>query len=143
LSQDRLNAIGQRAPYCTAGASLGPPGFTEQSEGILTWHAGQIYGFDEKYAKARERFVGSLNPKEPSDSMVLWNDYAFASIAFLDRDLETLQAHRNRIARGPDFNGKKANLAVVDHLIQFFDKPYGFAYSGGNTPPSPRKCQVK
>lgn len=97
---------------------------------ILVWHAGQMLGFDGNSVQARVRFVASLDPQEPADAPILWNDYVFASIAFLDHDLETLKAHRERIARGPTFQGKKMNLNVVDNLIQGFDSPYIIAYPG-------------
>src|SRR5207245_2325121 len=90
---------------------------------VLRWHAGQMDAFAGDSAAARPEFVGSVNPEEPADSPVLWNDYVFASVAFLDRDRETLLAHRNRIARGPVFNGKKPNLEVVDHLLEYFNRP--------------------
>lgn len=108
---------------------------------ILTWHAGQIDGFVGDTATARARFISAFDPNEPADSPLLWNDYVLASVAFLDHDLEMLQAHRNRIARGPvGPNGKPGNLNVVDNLIKYFDKSYGVAYSGGNSPLEARVC---
>ena len=106
--------------------------------GILSWHAGQLYGFDGQFDKARTRFVASYNLEEPKDVDLLWNDYVIASIAFLDHDLETLKAHRNRIARAP---GYKPNLSFVDNLLKYFDSPYGVAYSGGQEGLKPQRCQ--
>jgi hypothetical protein len=107
---------------------------------ILTWHAGQLYGFKNDSVNARTRFVASLDPKEAVDSMILWNDYVIGSVAFLDHDLEILKAHRNKIAAGPTLNGKKPNLNIMDSFIARFDQPYGVAYSGGVQPAAPKVC---
>jgi hypothetical protein len=120
--------------------ALRKPDLKASELSVITWHAGQLHGFDGNYSKARVDFVASLNPNEPSDSPLLWNDYVFASIAFLDHDIETLRAHRNRIERGPEMDGRKPNLNIVDNLIQFFDRPYGIAYSGGRIPLAPPEC---
>jgi hypothetical protein len=50
-----------------------------------------------------------------------------ATIAFVDRDLNKLKLHRDRIAA----TDSKMNLTVVDHLIQFFNERYIAAYTGG------------
>jgi hypothetical protein len=96
---------------------------------ILTWHAGQIYAFCDEYGLARLRFQNSFDPKEPNDTPILWNDYVHATLAFLDKDMETLQKHREAIASGPVFNGIRYNLAVVDGFIRCFNRPYSVAYS--------------
>lgn len=97
---------------------------------ILTWHAGQMYAFDNNYKQAKKRFQNSFNPKESADTPILWNDYVHATLAFIDKDLNKLRFHRTRIANGPDFNGTKMNLTAVDGLIKCFDQPYAIAYSG-------------
>jgi len=98
---------------------------------VVTWHAGQMYAYDGVYDLARLRFRATINPNEPKDTPILWNDYVNATLAFLDKDMDKLVFHRNRIAEGPEFNGSKANLAVVDGLIRCFDKPYAVAYGSG------------
>jgi hypothetical protein len=110
---------------------------------LLTWHAGQLYGDKNESKNARAHFVASLNPDEPVDSQVLWNDYVIGSVAFLDHDLEILKAHRNKIAKGPTFNGKKPNLHVMDDFITYFDKPYGVAYGDGKAPAEPKVCKAE
>jgi len=97
---------------------------------ILTWHAGQMYAFNNNYSVAKTRFLSSLNPEEPATTEIMWNDYVYASVAFLDKDFETLKKHRDIIADGPTFNGKKQNLWVVDNFIKCFNEPYAYAYSG-------------
>lgn len=97
---------------------------------IITWHAGQLYAIDQDYVTAQARFENCYDPAEPADAQVLWNDYVHATLAFLNQDLKKLTLHRNRIAQGPDLNGAKANLHVVDGLIKCFGKSYLEAYSG-------------
>jgi hypothetical protein len=96
---------------------------------VVIWHSGQMYAFGNDYERAKARFENSFNPKEPADTPILWNDYVHATLAFLDKDANKVRTHRDRIANGPDFDGVKANLAVVDGLICCFDKPYEVAYS--------------
>lgn len=96
---------------------------------IITWHAGQMYAFNHNYDLAKKRFRGSLDPSEPENTPVLWNDYVHASIAFLEKNIEKLKKHRENIANGPDHNGEKANLAIIDALIECIDRPYSVAYS--------------
>ena len=49
----------------------------------ITWHAGQMYAFNNEYEIAKIRFGQSINPHEPEDTPILWNDYVYATIAFL------------------------------------------------------------
>jgi hypothetical protein len=108
---------------------------------ILSWHAGQMLAFDGNYPEARKRFVASYDPNEPADIQILWNDYVIASIAFLDREMDILKAHRDRIANGPSWEGKKPNLHVADNLIKYFDLTYAVAYSGGAKVQPPQRCE--
>ena len=96
----------------------------------LSWHAGQMYAFNNEYQIAKKMFEDSinLNLQETEISPILWNEYVNASIAFLDKDMSKLKLYREKIANGPDLNGKKANLDVVDNLIKYFDEPYSLAY---------------
>lgn len=94
----------------------------------ITWHAGQMYAFNNEYEIAKIRFEHAINPHEPNDTPILWNDYVYATVAFLNDDLAKLKLYRNKIANGPTSNGKKTNLDVVDNLIQYFGQPYSVAY---------------
>ncbi|HAT9215901.1 TPA: hypothetical protein JBC15_13270 [Legionella pneumophila subsp. pneumophila] len=94
----------------------------------VTWHAGQLYAFNNEYELAKIRFEHSINQNEPENSPVLWNDYVYATIAFLNNDMFKLSLYRDKIADGPSVNGKKPNLDVVDNLIQYFGQPYSEAY---------------
>ena len=94
----------------------------------ITWHAGQMYAFNNNYEIAKTRFEHSINPNEPENTPIRWNDYVNATIAFLNGDMTKLKFYRDKIANGPTFNGKKQNLDVVDNLIQYFGQPYSVAY---------------
>ncbi|HAT6917034.1 TPA: hypothetical protein JAN58_08730 [Legionella pneumophila] len=96
----------------------------------ITWHAGQMYAFGNQYRIAKNRFIHSINPNEPDNIPILWNDYVYATIAFLNNDMAKLKFDRDKIAAGPLLNGIKPNLNVVDNLILYFGKPYSIAYSG-------------
>ena len=96
----------------------------------LRFHAGQLYAFAEEKDLALAHFKTAFNAKEPSDSPMKWNAYVRATIAFLERDRETLAASREEIAKSPTFQGVVSNLNVVDRLIKYFDEPYRVAYSG-------------
>jgi hypothetical protein len=97
----------------------------------ITWHAGQLYAFDNDYETAKLRFNHSLNPNEPKNTPILWNDYVYATIAFINNDMSKLTFHRNIIANGSTLDLNKKNLAVVDSLIQHFGQPYSVAYHLG------------
>lgn len=94
----------------------------------VTWHAGQMYAFSNDYEIAKARFKQSINPNEPENTPVLWNDYVDATIAFLDNDMPQLTLHRNHIANGTNTVMNKQNLEVVDSLVQHFGQPYSVAY---------------
>lgn len=96
---------------------------------VMSWHAGQMFAFNNKYELAKNRFQDSYNPKEAADTPLLWNDYVSATLAFLEQDFSKLQRHRDRIANGPLFQGKKGNLDVVNGFLKCFGAPYSFAYS--------------
>ena len=98
----------------------------------LNWHAGQMYAFNNEYNIAQEHFLNSINKSEPDDTPILWNAYVYATIAFLIKDMPNLLYQHNLIDNGPIFNGSKANLEVVDSLIENFHQPYSVAYHPNN-----------
>lgn len=98
----------------------------------LTWHGGQMYAFANEYEIAKKRFEESINTNESADSPIRWNDYVYATIAFLNHDMPNLLLHRDNIAKGPIFNGEKMNLDIVNKLIRHFGQPYSVAYQAKN-----------
>jgi hypothetical protein len=102
------------------------PDLTTRDKRVLRFHAGQVYAFGGEYPLARARFLESFRAEPETDGFP-WNDYVHATIAFVDRDLDKLKLHRERIAA----TDTKMNLTVVDNLIQFFNASYMVAYTGG------------
>ncbi|MEM9169004.1 MAG: hypothetical protein AAGC56_05075 [Pseudomonadota bacterium] len=123
---------------------------------ILRWHAGQVFAGVDRTDRALAFFAGSyeVGPGAQGDD---WDQYVDATIAFLQRDRDGLQAARNRLAAmapsteeiaekrayfeaNPDVAAmfpnwremiaKPQNIDVVDGLIACFDKPYREAYGG-------------
>lgn len=95
---------------------------------ILHFHAGQMYAFANDYETAIERFQKSTYSEEPPELSVRWNAYVHATIAFLKKDLRRLKECREEIADGPSRQGDKANLDVVDKLIEHVDESYSKAF---------------
>ncbi len=100
---------------------------------IIIWHSGQMSAFLGNYKKAKENFKKCINPNEPKDIEILWNDYVYATIAFLDKDLAELKKRRDIIAAGPSMEGKKANLNIVENFLKCPNETYSIAYSGCNS----------
>jgi len=94
----------------------------------LNFHAAQMYAFADDYKTAIDRLNNSTYAFEPPELPLRWNAYVNATIAFLKKDIDRLKECRKEIAEGPTFEGKKANLDVVDRLIKYFDEPYSKAY---------------
>jgi len=100
----------------------------------LNFHAGQMYAFAGDSKTAVERFNRSTYAEEPPELPLRWNAYVQATIAFLNKDLKRLKECREEIAEGPAFQGKKANLDVVDRFVEHFDEPYATAYGARRNP---------
>lgn len=113
------------------------------------WHEGQLRAGLGQTESAIHLMMAGVNPGVTSDGFA---DYALASIAFLNRDLEGLKAARDRLAATPptaDWEKSAAefrerfgreitwpmNLNVVDGLIACFDKPYFEAYGSATCRP--------
>lgn len=95
---------------------------------ILFWHAGQMYAFSGFLPLAIMRFEKSINPDEEPNPELRWNDYVRGSIAFLNKDLETLKISAERAAISKHDNNLK-NVAILKSMIACFDRTYKEAYS--------------
>lgn len=91
---------------------------------LLYWHEGQIRAFQEQTEQAIELFALSLKPEH--ENRRNWNEYALASIAFLQQDFPELLRQRTKMVSGD--RQQDINLGVVDGLIACFGKPYAEAY---------------
>lgn len=101
---------------------------------ILSFHAGQMFAYDNDYKSAIPYFKNSFYPKtniSPEFKIYTdaWDAYVRATIAFLEQDRSGLENYRAKVAKGPKLdNGKIMNLEVVDRLLENFGKPYLEAY---------------
>lgn len=103
---------------------------------VLAWHRAQMLARAGHTAEAVAAARATLRP-EGSDagSGFDWNDYANATIAFLQGDRAALDANRARLAAAAgksEFNAP--NLKSVDRLARCFDQPYKVAYSCPDKP---------
>lgn len=98
---------------------------------VLTWHRAQMLAKAGKTADAIEAARLTLRPPHSDEGTGFdWNDYASATIAFLQGDKVSLQSNRDRLADAAaksEFN--QPNLRSVDKLLRCFGQPYKIAYS--------------
>jgi len=111
----------------------------EPSEGryMLPFHAGVMFASDGRYEQAIDWMKQSYS--DAPSTMIDWNAFVDATIAFLRHDLDELLKLRKRIDLQPAFAegpgvpkwaaGKKMNLDVVDGYINCFNETYDVAYS--------------
>lgn len=98
----------------------------EWQNNILIWHAGQIYGFMGDYQEAIIRFRKNINPNElPSDTFK-WNAYVKGSIAFLEKDLHSLQKAINDLEKATNSHSI-INLKILKSFERCFNKTYSEA----------------
>ena len=91
---------------------------------ILYWHEGQIRASEGQTKQAIQLFKLSLKPAERNFGA--WNEYALASIAFLENDREELLFQRSLMAESEPADS--INLGAVDGLIACFGQTYSEAY---------------
>lgn len=102
---------------------------------LLMWHEAQVLAAQGETAEALQLMREATDGNEPNWQRL----YKEATMAFLEGDLERLQASRERLAMVPaDPTFKMAdgspvawppNLDVLDGLISCFGRPYSVAYS--------------
>ena len=95
---------------------------------VLEWHRAQMLAKAGRTADAIAAARRTLRGGD-DDSGFDWNDYANATIAFLQGDKPALQASRDRLAAAvskSEFN--QPNLRSTDRLLRCFGQPYKIAY---------------
>lgn len=110
------------------------PSLTPYERMVLSFHAGQMYGFAGENQTARYRFMDALIPNESPNAVIRWNAYMLATIAFLEGDRPTLLQSREVILAGPTVEGCKPNLNIVNSFVANFGKPYKVAYQASGPP---------
>lgn len=97
---------------------------------VLAWHRAQMLAKAGRTADAITAARATLRPAgSDAGSGFDWNDYANATIAFLQGDKAALDANRAKLAAATEqseFNGP--NLKSVDRLARCFGQPYKVAY---------------
>ena len=92
---------------------------------VLAWHRTQMLAQSGQTADAIVAARATLRPPRGDDSSGFdWNDYANATIAFLEGDRPALQAARDALAAATaksEFN--QPNLRSTDRLLRCFGKP--------------------
>jgi len=96
---------------------------------VLTWHRAQMLAKAGRTTDAIAAARQTLRSDDDDASGFDWNDYANATIAFLQGDRPALQASRDRLAAAvakSEFN--QPNLRSTDRLLRCFGQPYRIAY---------------
>lgn len=100
------------------------------TENSLRWHVAQLSASAGDYPTAITFSKQVLSESEDfSVKPLRWNDYVLATIAFLEKDMDALELHRDRVAEGTDFAGNAMNLKLLDALVKYFDESYAYATS--------------
>ena len=98
---------------------------------VLAWHRAQMLALAGRTADAIEAARATLHAPHADDASGFdWNDYANATIAFLQGDKASLQRHRDLLAAAAtasEFN--QPNLRSTDRLLRCFGQPYKRAYA--------------
>ena len=125
LIRDYHAALREKGEPVTHTFEQGTVTFSETGEVVLLyWHEGQVRAMKGQKAEALDLFRKSVKPED--ENVMGWNEYARASIAFLEGDREALEAERAGLAaKVPADN---LNLGVVDGLIACFGRSYREAY---------------
>lgn len=97
---------------------------------LLYWHEGQARAMAGQTDAAIDLFALSVEP--PEKSFGGWNEYARASMAFLQGDLDALKAQREALAGKVSPGYTDINLGVVDGLIACFGRSYADAYGAAD-----------
>ena len=86
----------------------------------LHWHLGQIHAFNGYEADAisemKQAYAGGT---------VYWECYVTGSIAFLEKDLPTLEDALQRLRE----QDNQMNIEILEKFVKYFDKGYVEAYS--------------
>lgn len=119
------------------------------SSTMLFWHEGQLRAFSGQTERAIELFKRSYRPENSTG----WDHYVSATIAFLERDRESLDAAATKLRGIPPPNGMSLkdgrlevmrpdrsmttiewppNADVVRGLQNCFNFPYSEAYSSSS-----------
>ena len=102
----------------------------DATQNSLRWHVAQLSATagDSETAIVYSKQVLSES-EDFSVRPLRWNDYVLATIAFLEKDMDALMLHRDRVEAGTEFAGNAMNLKLLNALIKHFDESYAYATS--------------
>ncbi|MBW8758400.1 MAG: hypothetical protein JF586_12380 [Burkholderiales bacterium] len=96
---------------------------------VLAWHRAQMLARAGKTVDAIDAARATLRSGDDGSGFD-WNDYANATIAFLQGDKPALQATHDRLAAAATKNeSNQPNLRSTDRLLRCFGQPYKIAYA--------------
>lgn len=96
------------------------------------WHLAQMRAHHDDRPAAIAAARRALRPDEASSAAFKWNDYALATIAFLERDRAAFDRHRNALAAAVSLHaGNALNLKLIDLLGRHFELDYLQAQQAG------------
>jgi hypothetical protein len=98
----------------TSFKSNTPKGKDTLSPGILYWHLGQLYAMKNNIKNAVHYMKQSINPSDDQ-----WNDYVYATIAFLLNDKKSFIKYSQK---------ENYNKNTLKRLKAKWNKPYKDAY---------------
>ena len=103
---------------------------------VLAWHRAQMLAEAGQTSEAIAAARATLRPAGSDDASGFdWNDYANATIAFLQGDRAALQANRDRLAEAVAKSEMNLpNLRSADRLLRCFGQAYKIAYACPATP---------
>ena len=98
---------------------------------LMYFHVAQLLAMSGAvyYSEAIEFFNGSIYKNEKAD---LWNAYVFATIGFLEADMDKIDEAIQMIERSPKEDKRSANFSIVKNFkssLQDGQKDYMTAYS--------------
>lgn len=93
---------------------------------VLTWHTGQLYAAVEMREQAIEKFKQSYDDNELPDSILNWNLYVDATIAFLKKDHKAVIKIRDQMVADKP---QDPNLRLVQGFVRCPNATYNSASS--------------
>ena len=100
------------------------PELTVKQRYISEFHAGQQFAGANDIPRALAHFYHGFNPHEDPAGDGKWNAYVRATIAFLEKDRDTLEASLRVLERHIDNRMNAINTRLVRSFMKNFDKTY-------------------
>lgn len=126
-----FRSVASGESYCPLLAAELIEDYLQQHEELTTkqryvseFHAGQLFAGANEVSRALAHFYRGFNPHEDPSGDGKWNAYVRATIAFLERDRETLEASLRVLENHRQNPMNATNLRLVRGFSQHFDSSY-------------------